>query len=175
MSSFENLSNELNSHSIDLHAAELHGMLVGYACGAKDVPDINRLALYENWLGVAPPSKLVTILESAYSAAIDNLDEFADFEFRMLMPTEEVLIYERVAAVALWCSGFLYGLGESGRSINGLKGDVAEALTDLARVAAMTDDVPEGEENEEDLAEIEEFVRVSVLLIFAETHTRPAH
>ena len=125
MSSFENLSNELNSHSIDLHAAELHGMLVGYACGARDEPGINRLALYENWLGVEPPSTLVTILESAYSAAIDNLDEFADFEFRMLMPTEEVLIYERVAAVALWCSGFLYGLGESGGSINGLKGDVA--------------------------------------------------
>ena len=175
MSSFENLSNELNSHSIDLHAAELHGMLVGYACGARDESGINRLALYENWLGVQPPSTLVTILESAYSAAIDNLDEFADFEFRMLMPTEEVLIYERVAAVALWCSGFLCGLGESGKSINGLKGDVAEALTDLARVAAMTDEVPEGEENEEDLAEIEEFVRVSVLLIFAEIHTRPAH
>ena len=150
-------------------------MLVGYACGARDEPGINRLALYENWLGVEPPSTLATILESAYSAAIDNLEEFADFEFRMLMPTEDVLIYERVAAVALWCSGFLYGLGESGRSINGMEGDVTEALTDLARVAAMADDVPEDEENEKDLAEIEEFVRVSVLLIFAETHTRPAH
>ena len=174
MSTFDNLSNELNSRSIDLHAAELHGMLVGYACGAGDVPGINRLELYENWLGVEPPSIIVTILESAYSAAIDNLDEFADFEFRMLMPTEDRPIYERVASVALWCSGFLSGLGECGRSIDGLEGDAVDALNDLARIATMTDEVEEGEENEEDLAEIEEFVRVSVLVIFAETHARPA-
>ena len=36
----------------------------------------------------------------------------------------------------------------------------------------MTDEVPEGEENEEDLAELEEFVRISVLLIFAESEAK---
>ena len=47
-------------------------------------------------------------------------------------------------------------------------------MRDLASIAAMTDDVPEGEENEADLMEIVEFVRVSTLLIFAETGSSSA-
>ena len=52
---------------------------------------------------------------------------------------------------------------------------MSEALNDLARVAAMTDEVPEGEENESDLNEILEFVRISTLLVFAETDSARAH
>ena len=50
-----------------------------------------------------------------------------------------------------------------------------DALADLARVAAMTDEVPEGEENESDLNEILEFVRISTLLIFAASDSAKAH
>ena len=68
------------------------------------------------------------------------------------------------------CSGFLSGLGEFGNRLVELEGLTNEALADLARIAALTDEVPEGEDNEVDLVEIEEFVRVSVLLIFSEIH-----
>ena len=78
-------------------------------------------------------------------------------------------------SIALWCSGFLSGLGESGRQIDQEQGDAAEALGVIARIAAMTDEVPEGEDNEEDLTEIEEFVRVSTLLVFAETRPGRPH
>ena len=66
--------------------------------------------------------------------------------------------------------------GETGRQLDvNEKSDVHEAMKDLASIAAMTDAVPEGEENEGDLMEIIEFVRVSTLLIFAETKTSGAH
>ena len=173
MSLFENFSNELNSHKIGLQAAELHGMIVGYVCGAKkDVSDSSRHLIYENWLGVEPSLTIVNLFESFYSAAEENLDEFADFEFRLLLPPDEVAIGERVAAVATWCSGFLSGLSESGRRIDRLEGDAAEALADLNKISAMTSSVVEGEENEADLTEIEEFIRVSVLVIFAEINAR---
>lgn len=175
ISAFDHLADELVSHSIDLHPSELHGMLVGYACAVKDATRENRNTLYAHWLGTEPPASTVALLEAAYSGAVDNLDEFADFGFRLLMPTEDLPIDERVRALAHWCSGFLSGMGESGRTVDSLTGDAAEALTDLARIAAMTDDVPESEDNEEDLAEIEEFVRVSVLLVFSETHVGPTH
>ena len=173
MSLFENLSNELNAHKIGLHAAELHGMLVGYVCGAKkNMSDSRRHAMYKNWLGVEPSLTITSMLEDFYSAAKENLDELADFEFRLLLPPDDVVIGERVAAVAAWCNGFLSGLSESGRRIDGLDGDAAEALIDLNKISAITSNVEEGEENEGDLAEIEEFIRISVLLIFGEINAR---
>ena len=175
MTTFHILQNELDELGSDLHASELHGLLVGYACGAGKSQGSKRSALYESWLDGEVADDLAILLNEAFDTTLDNLDEFADFEFRLMMPDDESAIFERVQAVALWCSGFLSGLGESGRSLDGMVGDAAEALGDLGRIAAMTDDVPEGEENEEDLAEIEEFVRVSVLLIFAETHQPATH
>lgn len=175
MTSYQVLQKELVSEGADLHASEVHGMLVGYVCGVQDIGRSDRLALYESWLNIGVPDGLKKHLDEACDATMENLDEFADFGFRLLVPDDESPIVERVRAVGLWCSGFLSGLGESGRQLDSLDGDAAEALTDLGRVAAMTDDVPEGEENEEDLAEIEEFVRVSVLLVFSETRPGPTH
>jgi len=169
MLSFESLENELKSQSIELHAAELHGILVGYACGLKDgVSSNNRYAQYEKWLGVEASPKITDILESAYSAATENLGEYSDYELRLLLPNEYVSINLRADAIAHWCSGFLSGLDTSGRSVDALGGDVAEALNDLKTIAVMTVNVPDGEENEVDLAEIEEFVRVIVFMVYAE-------
>ena len=46
--------------------------------------------------------------------------------------------------------------------------DATEILTDFARIAGISDEVTDGEENEVDLMEILEYVRISVLLIFTE-------
>ncbi|HCC44434.1 MAG TPA: hypothetical protein DEQ32_08570 [Gammaproteobacteria bacterium] len=170
MSTFENLTEELDAQSIDTHASELHGMLIGYTCTLKHSQASERRARYSEWIGREPSSILVDILDSAFASALDNLEEYSNFEFRLLLPIETAPISERVASLALWCSGFLSGLGELGNRLVELEGLTNEALADLARIAALTDEVPEGEDNEVDLVEIEEFVRVSVLLIFSEIH-----
>ena len=172
MLTFESLENELNSYSIELHAAQLHGILVGHACGLKkDAQGNNHIALYEKWLGLEPPLKIKAMLDSAYSETIEDLGEFSDFEFRLLLPLEEKPINERVVAISLWCGGFLSGFGEAGGSYETKEADVIEALADLKTISEMEVYVPDGEESEVDLAEIEEFVRVIVLMIFAETNT----
>lgn len=151
-------------------------MLIGYVCGVRDKLNTEqRRALYRNWLDVDPPDDLRALLNAAYEQAVENLDEYADFEFRLLVPADDQPIQDRARSIALWCSGFLSGLGESGRQIQQDDGDAAEALSVLARIAAMTDEVPEDEENEEDLTQIEEFVRVSTLLVFAETRPERPH
>ncbi len=170
MSEFENLTSKLDAQSIDIHASELHGMLIGYTCGLKQSKASKRHARYSEWIGREPSSILVDILDSAFASALNNLEEYSDFEFRMLLPNESAPISQRVACLALWCSGFLSGFGECGNRSVELEGLTNEALADLARIAALTDEVPEGEDNELDLVEIEEFVRVSVLLIFSEMH-----
>ena len=176
MSTFESLEQQLNSLSIEIHASELHGILMGHACGLKkDSLRKDRRSLYREWLGVEPPSTIISVLESAYAAAIKNLDEYSDFEFRLLLPIDETPISERVYAVALWCSGFLFGMETSGRSKDVLGKDVVEALNDLKTIAEMEANVPEGEKNEVDLAEIEEFVRVIVLTVFADVNSKPKY
>lgn len=176
MSVFLDFQHELAAHDIDLHPSELHGMLVGFICGAKsETGPSQRRALYSSWLDSQVPDDLAALLEAAYTSTLDNLDEYADFEFRLLVPDDEEPISVRANAIARWCGGFLSGLGESGRQIDTDQGDVKEVLTDLSRIAAITDEIPDGEENEEDLTQIEEFVRVSTLLIFAETRPTGTH
>ncbi len=175
MSTFSSLQQALSSQKSDLHASELHGRLVGYLCAVKDqASDERRMALYSDWLGAAPSDVVRKSLETAYTNIVDNLGEYSDFDFNLLIPDDEEPISERVLAVSLWCSGFLSGFGETGRSLD-RGSDVAEAMTDLGRIAAMSDEVPEGEENEADLVEIVEFVRISALMIYADGAKGEAH
>ena len=93
-----------------------------------------------------------------------------------MIPGDDESITDRAEAVSLWCSGFLSGFGESGRQLDADDvSDVKEALQDIGRIAAMSEEVPEGEENESDLTEIVEFIRISTLLVFAETGSKGAH
>ena len=168
MSSFLNIQHELISQGFDQHASELHGRLVGYLCAVKEQSSQHRRdALYRDWLDGEPAGELKVLLEAAYKNTVDNLGEYSDFDFNLLIPADDQPIGERAMAVSLWCSGFLSGFGESGRTLEH-GSDVAEAMTDLGRIAAMTEEVPEGEENEADLVEIIEFVRISALLVFAD-------
>lgn len=174
---FEHFQDELSRASVDLHASELHGMLIGYLCAVKDVAGpARRRSLFEAWMDGHAPTSVVNMLEEAFVQSLDSLGEYADFDFKLMMPSDDEGIAERAASVSLWCSGFLSGFGESGRQIDAADAsDVKEALQDLGRIAAMSDQVGEGEENESDLTEIVEFVRISTLLIFAETESKGAH
>lgn len=168
---FKHFQDQLTSYGIDLHPSELHGLLMGYLCAVKKQSKRDgRVSVYRSWMDDELPAEMVDLLEEAFNEGLENLEEFSDFDFKLLLPDDDASIGERAAGVGLWCSGFLSGFGETGRQLDvNEKSDVHEAMRDLASIAAMTDDVPEGEENEADLMEIVEFVRVSTLLIFAET------
>ncbi len=173
---FKHFQDQLTAYGADHHPSELHGLLMGYLCAVKNQSKKEgRLAVYASWLDGDLPGELGDLMEEAFSEGLENLEEFSDFDFSLLLPDDESPISERAAAIGLWCSGFLSGFGETGRQLDvNDKSDVHEAMRDLASIAAMTDDVPEGEENEADLMEIVEFVRVSTLLIFAETGSSSA-
>jgi uncharacterized protein YgfB (UPF0149 family) len=176
MSVYSTYKQELSVLNNGIHPSELHGLLVGYLCAVKASSEKGqRQALYSDWLGGSVPDRLLDLLEAAQAQVLEDLDEYADFGFRVLLPDDESALADRAEALGLWCSGFLSGYGGSGRLSGGLSENVEEALADLGRIAAMSDEVPEGEENEADLTEIEEFVRISTLLIFAETGDAGAH
>ncbi len=167
--------NELNLIGVDMTPSELHGMVVGYLCASRNSGPDQRRALFNGWLGGETSQSMISRLETIYKHAEDSLDEYSDFNFRLLMPDDEESIQSRAKALANWCSGFLSGFGDAGTvSGDSLTGDVAEAFNDLAKIAAIHDEIPDSEENEADLAEIEEFIRISMLMIYAETTSTPA-
>jgi uncharacterized protein YgfB (UPF0149 family) len=72
---------------------------------------------------------------------------------------------ERAEALLGWCRGFLGGFGLSAGAEPALSPEAAEALEDLAKIAAsrLSYDDPEGDEAA--LTEVAEFVRVAALLL----------
>ena len=163
------ISQILSAHNTEIGAPEFHGLMTGYLCtNINSTADV-RLGLYQDWLQAGVDTSEIDILEKLYDDTRGSLGEFSDFAFRVLAPNDDMSITTRSLALSLWCSGFLSGFGSAGRYDEASLGeDVTEALTDFSKIAGMAEDVPDGEENEVDLMEISEYVRISVLLIFTE-------
>jgi uncharacterized protein YgfB (UPF0149 family) len=147
--------------------AEAHGTLAGCLCATAGY----RL---EDWLreilpeGRAAPQASAALGElfGATAAALIQ----PDMEFELLLPGDEQPIEVRTAALAQWCQGFLYGLGAGGiTDATDLPGDAGEVVRDFAEISrAGVDATQEEESNEAAYAELVEFVRVGVQLLFEE-------
>ncbi len=148
-------------------AAESHGTLAGCLCATAGY----RL---EDWLreilpeGRAAPETIAT-LEELFTATAGSLVQ-PDMEFRLLLPADERPIDVRTAALAQWCQGFLYGLGAGAiTDASELPGDAGEIVRDLIEISRAGVDAAQDEEsNEAAYAELVEFVRVGVQLLFEE-------
>jgi uncharacterized protein YgfB (UPF0149 family) len=93
-----------------------------------------------------------------------------DADFAPLLPDDEASLSERADALSLWCQGFLYGLG-SGTTpdpgkVSAEAGEIIRDLTEITHVGVEAGE--ENEENEAAFAEVVEFVRVGVQLLFVE-------
>ncbi len=89
-----------------------------------------------------------------------------------MLPPDSAGIEEKVEALSLWCQGFLAGLGDAGLNDDmSLSEDLVEALRDLAAIAQVGVEGETGEEageEESDLVELQEYVRVAAILVFTE-------
>ncbi len=148
-------------------AAEAHGTLAGCLCGAAGYR-------FEDWLheilpeGRAEPAVTAT-LHALYAATARALLE-PDLSFELLLPADAQSLDARTAALAEWCQGFLYGLGSGSiPDASRLPGDAGEIVRDFAEITrAGVDQRQEEESNENAYAELVEFVRVGVQLLFEE-------
>ena len=159
----------LKRMDITVDAAEAHGWLCGALCvregyGAKE------------WLGELaaetdgePASK---VDEGVRRLPAETLGAFRseEFEFAPLLPAEEVPLRDRVAALAAWSGGFLYGIGTGSSDEDIVKArEVGEYLRDLADIArAELEPGRSADAGEGDFMELFEFVRVGAQLAFDE-------
>jgi len=163
---------------VPVAVSELHGGMCGLLCagGASAVP-----AWVEECLGDGDP------LEGALDAARDQLRELelhswqtladSGVEFYPLLPDDDAGLGERVGALALWCHGFLFGLGLAGFSLDGDETGESDAVpleeiindfSEISRVGVSTDEFSDENEADFALAELIEYVRVSVQIVFEE-------
>jgi len=148
-------------------ASEAHGTLAGCLCAAVGYR-------FEDWLAEILPEGRAHPLATAALRAMYQETEGAlsssEMEFDLLLPEDEASLDNRTVALAQWCQGFLYGLGGSAiRDTNALPGEVGEIVRDFSEITRVgVDDGQSVESNESAYAELVEFVRVGVQLVFEE-------
>jgi uncharacterized protein YgfB (UPF0149 family) len=94
----------------------------------------------------------------------------SDADFEPLLPDDESPLTLRADALSQWCQGFLYGLGSGTtpdpENVSIEAGEIIRDFTEITHVGVDANE--ENEENEVAYAEVVEFVRVGVQLLFAE-------
>jgi uncharacterized protein YgfB (UPF0149 family) len=161
---FDDVARALAAAGSTVDAAEAHGCLCGAACVRRDY----GLA---DWLDDVVPEGGADggVLESLRVNTLDALAG-AQMEFQPLLPDDEQSLELRVAALAAWCQGFLYGFGSAGTAGHAqLPDTVAEVLADLAQFSHAGGVGTESADVEEAAyAELVEFVRAAVQLAYDE-------
>src|SRR5690606_5397314 len=97
------------------------------------------------------------VLYATYQHTLAELTR-SDMGFQLLVPEDDTDLDERVDALGQWCQGFLAGLGLSG--IETASDELADTLNDLSAIALVGSDGAAGEDSENDLFAIAEYVRM---------------
>jgi uncharacterized protein YgfB (UPF0149 family) len=161
--------------SMTSSAAELHGLLSGYlSAGAR--------FSHEAWLKLAAELTDITdyrhessklALTDLYDGVLAQLKQI-DFGFQLLLPDDDLTIAERAEALGSWCQGFLTGFGlQGGHTNESLSDELKEALGDMEQIAQIELEPDADEDSESDLMELQEYIRVSSMMIFTECNPEP--
>ncbi len=150
--------------------AELHGMLCGRLCGGQQLTPAGLLGAACETLQIdktlAQP--LMHSLVALNTLILNELRD-SEFIFQPLLPDDDETLDIRTRSLAAWCQGFLTGLGLSGLAgETQLSADTSDALRDLAAIAQADHNPDENEENEASFFELAEYVRMAVLLVYAD-------
>jgi len=155
--------------------SELHGLFCGHlAAGARSQPDALLRSACElmDIDQLSEESSKVGVL-ALYQVALAQLQS-TDMSFQLLLPDDESALSERVQMLGAWCTGFLSGFGLQGSHSNSsMSKETRETLQDLGQIAQIEADIDDTEENEADMMEVQEYVRMACLMLFTECNTPP--
>ncbi|GAA4859739.1 UPF0149 family protein [Luteimonas vadosa] len=162
----------IRSLGLAIGASELHGSVCGWLAGGGEAGPgwLTQVMLDEAIPAPTPGSELDRLLRGS----ADQLED-RGFGFTLLLPADDASLAVRSGALFDWCRGFVGGLGLAAGDKSPPSEEGREALKDLAKLAAATAQDDGDDEDEAALAEIEEFVRVAVLLLHGDCAMGPRH
>ncbi len=172
--SFDALDRTLRRAEATTDAAEAHGSFCGLVCGLGEGARSVWLAetLVDSPANAAVLEQVRAEL-GAQAASCREALESAEMTFQPLLPDDGEPLADRVDGLAQWCQGFNHGLFVGARIASAEpeigSGDTAEVVGDFSEMAqvAVGDDEPDAE-GEAAYAELVEYVRVSVQLVYEE-------
>ncbi len=165
MPKYEALTTALHEANSQLSASECHG-LIAAALTTQNTAMISKYFTEDTELLKDDGEFAELISQLVQSSAAGYRDE--DFNFQLLLPDDDTPLQDRSRALAEWCGGYVMGMLESGiKDFDALPGDAAEAINDLVEISQLDTSVDNGG-SENDLMHLEEYVKVSVQIIYAE-------
>jgi uncharacterized protein YgfB (UPF0149 family) len=171
---YDRLRDSLAGAGAVVALAEMHGGICGALC-AGGAPAARRWLehCFDDQELTASTAVLTADLEEVLDASEQTLAD-PDLKFEPLLPDDDAPLAEQVQALALWCQGFLSGVGTTAPSAaqqSDEGGSLAEILRDFAEIsrAGLSEEEAAGRAQADfALAEIHEYVRVSVQIVFEE-------
>jgi len=154
-------------------AAEAHGSLCGLLCGLGPAGEAAWLAeTLADAAGNPAAGETGGLLEALAAGTRTALDG-TDLAFQPLLPDDTRPLVERVDSLAQWCQGFNHGLFVAGRMAGAEaelgSGHTAEIVGDFGEMAQVSlGDDDADEDGEAAYAELVEYIRVSVQVVYEE-------
>jgi hypothetical protein len=183
---YDALRDSLSGSGTLVALPELHGGLCGALCAGGPSAAERWLDDFLSDSDAADVAGTRTVGVELERAAWSALAE-AELVFEPLLPTEDSPLEEQAQALSLWCSVFLNAVGASAPDLVGrnakpteaaaaiASAEVAEILGDFAEMSrAGVDDEDAADRDRADfaLAELKEYVRVSVQIVFEQLADR---
>jgi len=174
----EALADEVVDGGLPVSGAALHGAVCGFAVfDSPEFPFYELADLLDPGLAGDDPALVRFVAAAREALGADDLG------FALLLPDEDAALMERLESLALWCGAFLNAFGAGLAHLpewSGLAGaeislpeEIQEIVDDLAAIAEVDADsaeaIAEGDADdaEAQFMELEEFVKVGVLLIMS--------
>lgn len=162
---YADLADSLHGAGITTSAAEAHGIITAALCAPRP-PEWQRLLLGGDPSAVSP--SLRSQLGSLYEQTAQQLLGI-EFDFVPMLPV--ATLAEQVEALADWCRGFVLAMEAAGIDAAKLPGEAGEFMRDAHEIAEAEIDDDEAEDAQErEYADIVEYLRVGVQLVYEELH-----
>lgn len=166
----------LSLAGIDISGSELHGLIHGAICnqvGSGRECDVCALA----FAGADASAVSDTLRDQVARLFADAARPLTtgSGEIELLLPADDDDVVRKTAALADWCRGFVLGLLHNKvLTIEQLPADAAEITRDLLAIAEAETSGNDPTADGWALAEIEEYVRVGVQVIYEELAKGPS-
>lgn len=174
---FETLDDRLQRAGTATDAAECHGFVCGVLCAAGGLDPaawLPQLFGDVDWESAAVKEAALAVgkLFQELRAQLNS----PELEFTPLLPGDELPLQERAESLGRWCEGFSTGLGLGGLDKERILSDDGEDflrdMMDIARVAFDFEGATE--EDEQAYMELQEYLRMGVLMLHEELQPLPA-
>lgn len=148
-------------------AAEAHGMATGILCVNVDADAKFWLQEIQEDSDGFNHNDLAT-MENLFEELRNTLLN-ETFIFQPLLPGDMVAFDEQIDALRSWCQGFLYGIG-SVSPTNNWPVEINEIVKDITEYTKLEANA-EDEDAENDLMELTEYLRASVIFLHSELNS----